>query len=289
MIIPLVNETFGERFTGQEEVILHQNEHFLNQQDGEQEEKITDSNLEIVGEGGRTNIHYECQSWPDNTILVRMFEYDSQIALNNRDLDANEMKVSFPHSAVLYLRSGRDTPDKFKVVIRVPKPGRDGEYEIPIVKAKNYSVDEIFDKNLLFLIPFHIFSHENRFKEYNEDEGKLLELKAEYADIRNRLEGLVETGVIDEYRKCMLVDLTNKVLEHIASKYENIREGVKAVMGGKVLEYEAKTIRNDGIKVGRLEQLLDLVRLNLLSVKDAAAQAQLPEEDFLRKLNNYRA
>lgn len=33
-------------------------------------------------------------------------------------------------------------------------------------------------------------------------------------------------------------------------KYRSVREGVKAVMGGKVLEYEAKTIRREGIKQG---------------------------------------
>lgn len=29
-----------------------------------------------------------------------------------------------------------------------------------------------------------------------------------------------------------------------------VREGVKAVMGGKILEYEAKTIKNEGFKQG---------------------------------------
>lgn len=42
--------------------------------------------------------------------------------------------------------------------------------------------------------------------------------------------------------------MSNKVLEHIAVKYDSIKEGVKAVMGGKVLEYEAKTIKREGIK-----------------------------------------
>ena len=288
LIIPLVNETFGEQLVGNEEIILHQNEHFLNQQGGDQEEKITDSNIEIVKKDGRINIHYECQSWPDHTMLIRMFEYDSQIASGNCSLEANEMKVLFPYSAVLYLRSDRNTPDKFKVVIEVPQPGKNGEYEIPIVKAKMYSIEEIFSKKLLFLIPFYIFSHEGRFEEYDKSEEKLTVLKNEYGDIRKRLEALVEAGEIDEYRKCMLIDLSNKVLEHIASDYENIREGVKSVMGGKVLDYEAKTIRNAGIKAGRLEQLIDLVKLNLLSVKDAAGQARLSEEDFIRKMNSYR-
>ena len=44
--------------------------------------------------------------------------------------------------------------------------------------------------------------------------------------------------------------MSNKVLENIARKYDSVRKGVKAVMGGKVLEYEAKTIREKGIEEG---------------------------------------
>ena len=44
--------------------------------------------------------------------------------------------------------------------------------------------------------------------------------------------------------------MSNKVLEHIAVKYDSVKEGVKAVMGGKILEYEAKTIKREGIEQG---------------------------------------
>ena len=84
--------------------------------------------------------------------------------------------------------------------------------------------------------------------------------------------------------KCTITDMAGKVLEHIAEKYENVKEGVSSVMGGKVLEYEAKTIKNEGIKEGRLEVLFDLVRDNLLSIKDAASQAKLTEETFREKM-----
>lgn len=47
-----------------------------------------------------------------------------------------------------------------------------------------------------------------------------------------------------------IIDMSNKVLEHIAMKYCSVREGVKAVMGGKVLEYEAKSIKREGIEKG---------------------------------------
>ena len=46
------------------------------------------------------------------------------------------------------------------------------------------------------------------------------------------------------------MDMSNKVLEHIAAKYDSVRKGVKAIMGGKVLEYEAKTIKREGVKEG---------------------------------------
>ena len=70
---------------------------------------------------------------------------------------------------------------------------------------------------------------------------------------------------------------------HIAANYESVREGVRSVMGGKVLDYEAKTI----LKQGRLEQLFDLVCKNLLSITDAATQANLTEESFEIKMKDY--
>lgn len=98
------------------------------------------------------------------------------------------------------------------------------------------------------MIPFYIFSHETRFDEYEKHKTKLKTLQEEYEQIKNKLEELLNQGVISEYTRCTLMDMSNKVLEHIAAKYDSVREGVKAVMGGKVLEYEAKTIKREGIK-----------------------------------------
>ncbi len=57
-------------------------------------------------------------------------------------------------------------------------------------------------------------------------------------------------GVISEYTKCTITDMSKKVLENIAMKHDSVREGVENVMGGKVLEYEAKTILKKGIAQG---------------------------------------
>ena len=50
--------------------------------------------------------------------------------------------------------------------------------------------------------------------------------------------------------RCTIIDMSNKVLEHIAVKYDTVKERVKSVMGGKVLEYEAKTIKREGLEEG---------------------------------------
>ena len=89
-----------------------------------------------------------------------------------------------------------------------------------------------------------------QLQDTGKDEAVLELLKAEYGQIRARLEALAEKGTISEYIKCTLVDMSNKVLENIARKYDSVRKGVKAAMGGKILEYEAKTIREKGIEEG---------------------------------------
>lgn len=121
------------------------------------------------------------------------------------------------------------------------------------MKAQRYSIDEIFDKNLLFLIPFYIFSHENHFAEYNNDKNKLEELKAEYLDIVKRLNYLSENGSISAYTRKLLMEMSKKVLENIAQKFEHVKKGVGSIMGGKVLESEAKTILKEGWRQGREE------------------------------------
>lgn len=73
-------------------------------------------------------------------------------------------------------------------------PGGTVSFDIPVMKTQRYGIEEIFEKNLLFLIPFYIFSHESRFEEYNNDKDKLEILKAEYADIMARLDQLLEKG-----------------------------------------------------------------------------------------------
>ncbi len=90
------------------------------------------------------------------------------------------------------------------------------------------------------------------------------------------MEELAKKGRIYEYTKCTLIDMSNKVMEHIPSKYNAVREGVRTVMGGKVLEYEAKTIKREGIAEGREKGIKDTVII--------LKNLDIPQETILAKI-----
>lgn len=57
------------------------NEHFIDQQDEADKERITDTNFTVFGKRPK-KYHIECESsLPDGRITIRLFEYDAQIAL----------------------------------------------------------------------------------------------------------------------------------------------------------------------------------------------------------------
>ena len=294
LVLPLINEAFGENYTGDEEIRFSPNEHFMNRQDGDEEKRITDSSFAVIGQNEK-RYHLECQATPDHSILIRIFEYDAQIALDqDSEVIDNRIVVSFPHTTVLFLRSDSSTPDVMWIEIRTP--GGSASYEIPVIKIKSYTIDDIFKKRLLFLIPFYIFTYEAQFKMIDKSDDRIRALKEDYREIRKRLEQLARNESINEFYKRTIIEMSEKVLSSIARNYEKIRKGVEAVMGGQVLDYEAKRILNEGrkeglekgiekgIEKGMLNTLASLVEDGILSFKDAATRAGLSESKFRERL-----
>ncbi len=285
LIIPIVNEVFHTNYTGTESVVLHENEIFMRQQDGEEEKIVTDSSFAIVSFSGESKrYHLECQSSVDGSMLIRMYEYDSQMALQNSEIMQQTLVVRFPESAILYLRHNESIPDLFE--IRIHTPNGSISYCVPTLKVQQYDIDTIFEKKLLFLIPFYIFTYEKQFSEINSNAEKLEALKREFAMITHRLDWLVRDGQINEYIKKTICEMSERVITKLAMKYESIRKEVTDIMGGKVLEYEAKTILRKGIKAGKIEAYHELVNDGLLSVEEAAKRANMTIEEFQKESHN---
>ncbi len=273
LIIPVINEIFGEAYTGEEEIRFFPNEHFLDQQDEADRERITDTNFTVFGKIPK-KYHVECESsLPDGRITIRLFEYDAQIALDEGEVTGETLTVTFPNTAVLYLRTYKKTPDKMKYVIVTP--GGTVQYDIPIMKVQKYSLDDIFEKRLLMLIPFYIFSHEKGFPEYNSNEQKLAELKAEYQIILERLDELEQQGVIGAFDRRTIIELSSDVIKEIAQKYENVQKGVGDMMGGALIETEARKILNQGIDLAKKKTAIKLLKMGKLTIEEIAECSEL--------------
>ncbi|MCI9083347.1 MAG: hypothetical protein HFI70_13910 [Lachnospiraceae bacterium] len=251
MIIPVINEIFGEDYTGNEKIEFHPNEHFIDRQDAADQERITDTNFTIFGKI-KKKYHLECESsLPDGRMTIRLFEYDAQIALDEGEVTNETLTVTFPNTAVLYLRAYKKMPDKMRYVIKTP--GGSVEYDVPIMKVQEYPLEDIFFKGLLLLIPFYIFLHEKNFKVYNSNEQELEKLKAVYQDILERLNQLEREGKIGAFDKRTIIELSRDVVKEIAQKYENVQKGVGGMMSGALIETEARMILNRGKAEGRNE------------------------------------
>ena len=245
IMIPLINEIFSTNYPDDEPITQLKNEHFT-----KSGVTITDCVLGIR----EKHYHLECQSTPDRTIALRIIEHDMALALQS----AKEVELSggsehdyemfFPHSCVIYLRHNEHTKDCARVRILF-QDGTHHCYDIPIIKAQNYTKDELFEKNLLALLPYYFMRYERSLPELCRDEEASRVLLAELLDIRTRLEQAIgeEKGLI--YTE--LISHIQKIDNHIFRKHKEMRKRMEAItMGGQVYKTLTVEILEQGIEQG---------------------------------------
>ncbi len=91
-------------------------------------------------------------------------------------------------------------------------------------------------------------------------------------------------SLITEYEKRSIINLSEKVIENISKSYQAIKEGVTSIMGGQILDYEAKDILRKGIQQGELQTYINLVKDGLLTINEAAKRLNMDEAKFQKYL-----
>ena len=248
LLIPLVNEAFQKDYPLDVDVRLYNNEFFITT--GNDQKRITDSNVSI-NEETTVRYHFECQSTEDGSLTLRLFEYGAQIALSMADYSKEESTFIFPHAAVLYLRTENTTP--YSIKMHIITPGGDVSYEIPVLKVQDYGLEEIFEKKLLFLLPYYFLRYQ--LESLERDADARLALRNTYQNIFQRLSLLEQRGEITEFTRQSIKAMIDKVAMFRASRYASVKKEVEKIMGGQILNYEAKDIRNKALREGREEGL----------------------------------
>ena len=244
LLIPLINEVFQTNYP--EDIHFQQlrNEHY---------EKlgkiITDSILQIEDH----TYHLECQSSLDGRMVIRMLEYDFSIALELAQKNNETFEIEFPQSCVLYIRNHRERslPDYHEAIVRFAD-GQQILYRVPILRAQNYTVDSIFEKRLLILLPYHILRYESFLKNSGTNSKKLEQLLTDYQKISDALEQCT-----DDKKSTLYIDmiaLIEEIADYIIPKdNEKVRERLGDIMGGKILKLESERLRELGEAKGRAE------------------------------------
>ena len=282
LVVPLINEVFGTNYPADIAVEQQRNEHQT-----KNGEKITDSRLKIADK----IYHIECQSTGDAEMVIRMIEYDFAVSLETKQIENGRYKIYFPHSCVLYLR-GKGRTDTLGMDIIMPD-GRVIKYELPAIYIERYTQDVIFQKKLLFLLPFYVIRYEKSREDIEKDPEKLQKLLDEYVTISRRLEeSLLENGKEALYR--YLVEVILKIADYIFSDSEKTKKGVDRAMGGEVLELKTDKLINEirqdvkeevkeEIKTETKEKIvICMLKRGKSTLEEIAADTQMPIEQVER-------
>ncbi len=286
LLVSLVNYLFGESFGPEAEVIRLRNEHFSEGTDGSVQKRITDSHFSISENGVIKKYHIECESGGfDNSILIRIFEYVSQIALDEAERTPTKLRIRFPYTGLLLLNGGDNVADKAEIDIITP----DGEikYNVPIIKRKNIELDEIFNKKLYFLIPFYILNYKDKLNELEKDEGNWNDLVQHYKEIFRRLESEYKKGELPLFSLGVIIETMERVAYNMTLGHGTVNTKVGEIMGGQYKELEwIKAWREaeakgkaEGKAEGAEEQLINMICRKLKKGKTVSQIAEELEED----------
>ncbi|CAJ0596407.1 unnamed protein product [Cylicocyclus nassatus] len=143
-------------------------------------------------------------------MLIRMYEYDTQIAINNSSTIEDDMlTVRFPNSGILYLRSSDNVPKTKKIRIitgNQQKPKKNDDY--------------------------------------------MKQITSDFSKIYNYLNNMLDNKQISDRLYHDLREFINRVADQIARKHDDIKKGVTNIMGGKIIVTATKRYYNEGFNLG---------------------------------------
>ncbi len=159
--------------------------------------------------------HIEIQMYPDQEIVMRVFEYGYRHAVSTRnDTDI----LVFPSPMILYLYEDGNAPEYHEMVIDFGEQGT-FTYRVPTFKYLKMSMEELKQRKLIVLIPFQLL----RLRKAIEKERTSQNLeKLKYLinhDIIGTVRENIAVGNITALEGQKLQRITLQLYQHIYEKY----------------------------------------------------------------------
>ena len=250
---------------------------------------FSDKMLTITSGDIVRRFHIEAEiSSGDKEIVLKVFNYGYQSAVEKQRINDGVITLSFPQPKIIYLEHWRTAPDE--VVLELDFWGQGtSRYTVPTMKFLDYSVEELDKRRMAILLPLYLLKLRRKIKnakekgtagQYVEEIRSLLNV-----DILGTLSQNLDAGNITHRDIHALLNLLIRLYNHLYGEIKEFQdEGVKSVIDERLvletdilvtetMESAAKGMLLEGMDVAAIERATKLPIERILKIQASMAVA----------------
>ncbi|MCL2282422.1 MAG: hypothetical protein FWC26_03800 [Fibromonadales bacterium] len=197
-----------------------------NPESGNLGEIFTDMVVILSSDGKKDTYLIEAQIKDDSEMVLRVFNYSVQIALENKSIsaDGSRLLIDMPAPAVVYLETS-NTKDFLTIEVKFPGD-KSVTYNVPAFKVLEHKVSEL--EHMALLLPFYILRIRKELEKQGTDSEKRKELAKELsgyvAEICEVLQRSKENSYITDVDVAMLQERMSNMHSRLYGGYKEFRE-----------------------------------------------------------------
>jgi hypothetical protein len=264
--IDLLNGLFEEEFSSDEVSVEYGNSEFIKD---DLDRIIGDVFINIHKGTYLYHYHIEFQTTNDNSMVIRMFQYGFEKALElNNAAGQEEIRLDFPKQLVIFIEENENIADELSLVVVLPD-GKEVRYKIPTMKYWQYSAEDLKNKKLYALLPLQVFKLRKRiaaiYNSNREHKEKAQLINKEFNILLDVIRNTIDTiRDINNSEEILASDLEKilrvitNISEYLYNKYgEYAKTGEEVYRMVKTLYDPA--VEERGIIKGKIEDILELL------------------------------
>ena len=114
----------------------------------------------IINIAGNT-FAIEFQTYGDNTIGLRLFEYSFMYAHDTKEIKSygEVIELVMPEACVVFFESTENTPDHITFRLKDSTGAKSFDYDVRVLKMSEQSLESIEQRKLLLLLPFCLIKY----------------------------------------------------------------------------------------------------------------------------------
>lgn len=148
----------------------------------------------IVTVNGEHSYHMEAQTYVDNEVVFRVFDYGFAHAKRNAKEERNRYTMKFPSPVIIYLYYESEVPDEYVIELEFDEEQNDVDYKVPVIKLPGMTSQEMDKRNMVILVPFKLL----KLREWVDKNKKVMTKTPEELKyfIENDIIGIIESNMI---------------------------------------------------------------------------------------------